>query len=292
MRLLVFDVGGSHVAGAVCRDRKLTGRRSVDLNPNGTENDFYRAIEKLSSAVLQDGGLRFDMINGMCFAFPGPFDYKAGVSLMTHKFASLYGISVRNALAGRLGLDPQTIYFLNDAAAFLLGELSMMPKECSGNVIGITLGTGVGSAFAVNGSVVRRGKGVPPEGEIWNLPWRGGIIEDAVSTRGIQGLYKARTGRELTVREIAERCPEDTDAVAVFEEFGEILGDVLKRLSHDFEPNLIILGGAIARSAELFFLSAQSRVPDLPLQVSTLFEEAALFGAAAHWKRKNTQPEE
>ena len=292
MRLLVFDVGGSHVSGAVCRDRKLAGRRSVQLDPNGPEDQFYRAIEQLSSAALQEAGMRFDMIQGMSFAFPGPFDYKAGVSLMTHKFASLYGISVRNALAVRLGMDPETIYFLNDAAAFLLGELSMMPKECSGNVIGITLGTGVGSAFAVNGSVVRSGKGIPPAGEIWNLPWRGGIIEDVVSTRGIQGLYKARTGQELTVREIAERCPDDTEAVAVFNEFGNTLGDVLKRLARDFEPNLVIIGGAIARSAELFLPAAASRIPGISLQVSTLFEEAALFGAAAHWKKKNTKPEE
>lgn len=292
MRLLVYDVGGSHAAGAVCRDRKLAGRRSVRLDANGTEDQFYGAIEQLTSAVLQDAGLRFDGINGMSFAFPGPFDYKAGVSLMTHKFASLYGVSVRNALAVRLGMDPETIYFLNDAAAFLLGELSMMPAECSGNVIGITLGTGVGSAFAVGGSVVRKGIGVPPNGEIWNLPWRAGIVEDAISTRGIQALYRARTGKELSVLEIAERCPEDADASAVFEEFGRTLGDVLHRLSCDFEPDLVILGGAIARSAELFLAAAESHVPNVTLQVSSLFDEAALYGAAAHWKKKNTKPEE
>jgi glucokinase len=292
VRVLVYDVGGSHVAGAICRDRGLVARRSVPVDSNGSEEDFYCAIERLTSAILHEADVRFDAITGMCLAFPGPFDYKGGVSLLEHKFAALYGLSVRNALAVRLGLEPETIYFLNDADAFLLGELSMTPEVAGGNVIGITIGTGVGSAFAQRGHIVRNGKGVPPGGEIWDYPWRGGVVEDAISTRAIQAAYNKRTGQEISVRDIAERCPEDADAVAVFEEFGGALGDVLKRVTRDFVPSLIILGGAISRSADLFLPATEARFPNVPLQVSTLFEEAALFGAAAFWKRKNRNPEE
>jgi glucokinase len=292
VRVLVYDVGGSHVAGAICRDRGLVARHSIPIDSGGTAHDFYWAIEQLTSAILEEAGVRFDAISGMCFAFPGPFDYKGGISLLEHKFAALHGLSIRHAMAQRLGLEPETIYFLNDADAFLLGELSMMPEVSSGNVMGITLGTGVGSAFAVRGHIVRSGKGVPPGGEIWDYPWRGGVVEDAISTRAIQALYQNKTGQQTSVREIAERCPEDRDAVAVFQEFGRTLGDVLKRVTRDFVPNLIILGGAISRSADLFLPAAETRFPDVPLQVSTLFEEAALFGAAAFWKRKNLTPEE
>jgi glucokinase len=286
VRLLVFDVGGSHVAGAICRDRALVARRSVPVDSNGSEEQFYCAIDALTSSILHEADMRFDAFDGMCFAFPGPFDYKSGVSLLQHKFVSLYGLSVRNALAVRLGMDPEAISFVNDADAFLLGELSIMPESRKGNTIGVTLGTGVGSAFAVDGLIVRSGKGVPPAGEIWNLPWRGGIMEDVISTRGIQALYEGRTRREIPVKDIAERCPDDPDAVAAFAEFGATLGDVLKRISRDFVPNLIILGGAISRSADLFLAAAEARFANAPIQISTLFEEAALIGAAAHWKRK------
>jgi predicted NBD/HSP70 family sugar kinase len=150
--------------------------------------------------------------------------------------------------------------------------------------VGVTLGTGVGSAFAVDGDIVRSGDGVPPRGEIWNLPWDGGIVEDAISTRGIQSEYELRTKERPTVREIAERCPSDEDAVAVFEEFGETLGNVLKQVTAAFDPATIIFGGAISRSADLFLNATRRRLSEsTTLKVSTLFEDAALLGAVVHW---------
>ena len=44
--------------------------------------------------------------------------------------------------------------------------------------VGLTLGTGVGSAFAVDGKIVGKGRGVPPGGEIWDLPYRESIVEE------------------------------------------------------------------------------------------------------------------
>jgi glucokinase len=242
------------------------------------------------NAILQSQKLRSQDVDGMSFAFPGPFDYAAGISHLTHKFVSLNGKSLRAAISAHFDLEPSRIQFVNDADAFLLGELSQPPSARGGKTVGITLGTGVGSAFAVDGDIVRSGDGVPPNGEIWNLPWDGGIVEDAISTRGIQSEYERRTKERPTVREIAQRCPADQDAIAVFERFGETLGDVLRQVTAAFNPATIIFGGAISRSAELFLRVAERRVSEsTTLKVSTLFEDAALLGAAAHWTRAELQ---
>jgi glucokinase len=288
VQLLTFDVGGSHVAGAICdlEELRLSTRGSFPVDCNGPEEEFYGAVQKLTAQILKDASVPPSELAGMSFAFPGPFDYGEGVSHMTHKFASLEGKSLRAIFASRFGLEPARIRFVNDADAFLLGELSQVPSAQLGKSVGITLGTGVGSAFAIGGEIVRIAEGVPREGEIWNLRWKNGIVEDAISTRAIQGAYERRTGERRSVREIAERCASDDDARKVFEEFGATLGEVMSKAMAGFHPATVIFGGAISRSASWFLPYAKSSFDDsIDLRISTLFEDAALLGAAVRWKQ-------
>ena len=216
---------------------------------------------------------------------PGPFDYERGVSWMEHKLPYLYGFDLRHALAARLGKEDNQVRFLNDAAAYLLGEISAGAAQDVCRVVAITLGTGVGSAFAVDGHVLREGTGVPPGGEIWNFPYEGGILEDQISTRAIRQSYKLRTGEEREVADIAASAAQDADAAEIFTEFGRILGIALRTVLAAFGPQVVVLGGGISRSAQLFLEAAQAEVesPRIELRVSTLGEIAPLVGAGAAW---------
>jgi glucokinase len=222
---------------------------------------------------------------GAALAFPGPFDYAAGVSLMRHKLPYLYGVDLRAALAARFGWDPAQVTFVHDASAFLLGEMSAGAARGFNRSVGLTLGTGVGSAFAINGRLVNEGKGVPPGGEIWNLPFDGATIEDAVSSRAIRLAYSRRTGREREVALLARRAMEDPDSRIAFHEFGEKLGLAMRAILADFAPQVVVLGGGICHCAELFLPTAQrvAEVLHLDIRISELFERAALVGAAAAW---------
>jgi glucokinase len=117
-------------------------------------------------------------------------------------------VDLRQALAARFGWLPSQVRFLKDASAFLLGEIGAGAAKGVSRAVGITLGTGIGAAFAVDGHVVTGGKGVPPGGEIWDLPYQGGIIEDSVSTRGLRASYKLRTGEDREVAELAKTASD------------------------------------------------------------------------------------
>src|SRR5688572_21060975 len=80
-------------------------------------------------------------------AVPGPFDYERGISLVRHKLLELHGVDLRSELAAALGFAPSSIRFLNDAAAFALGEWWVGAARGHRRAVGITLGTGLGSAF-------------------------------------------------------------------------------------------------------------------------------------------------
>jgi glucokinase len=226
-----------------------------------------------------------DGVSGAELAFPGPFDYAAGISRMKHKLPYLYGVDLRGKLAERFGWRPNQVRFLLDSAAFLLGEIGAGEARGIERAVGITLGTGVGSAFAVDGRVVTEGRGVPPGGEIWNLPYEGGIVEDAVSTRAIQGSYEKKTGKLLQVAEIAAVTASDANASEAFAEFGRHLGLAMRMLFSEFAPDVVVIGGGIARSPQLFLPIAAKELEGLKIQlrVSKLLDHAALAGAGVEW---------
>ncbi len=278
--VVVYDVGGSHISAAVFdrADCSIQGVVSAGYPSEQSAETFLDVLQSLANRSAE-GKTGF---SGVSMAMPGPFDYQAGVSWMEHKLKYLYGVDLRGAVAARMGLPPSEVRFLNDAAAYLMGEIAAGAARGVSRVVGITLGTGVGSGFAVDEHIVREGTGVPTGGEIWNYPYQGGIVEDQISTRAIQKSYRERAGRECEVAEIAKSAAHDPVAAEVFTQFGRDLGVALRTVFSAFAPQVIVLGGGIARSAQLFLAAAQSEVEGLiELRISALGDHAPLVGAGA-----------
>ena len=282
--VLVYDVGGSHISASVCyREGYRLGSVVRDNHPaEQTSTAFVDVLYALGTKAM-DGETS---VAGTELAMPGPFDYEKGISWMEHKMPYLYGVNVSQALAGRFGWEPTQVRFLNDAAAYLLGEVGAGAARGVKRVVCFTLGTGVGSGFAVDGKVVTEGKGVPPGGEIWNVPYEGGIVEDRISTRALKAAYAERKGQEREVASIAHYATGgETAAVEVFEQFGKNLGVAIKKLLADFAPDVAVLGGGIARSAHLFFgeMQAELEGTGIELRIAELGDNAPLAGAGVAW---------
>jgi glucokinase len=283
--VLVYDVGGSHISAAVCRKRgyQLGEVVRANLPEEQTSDAFLEVLRSLGVKAME--GAR---VEGAEFAMPGPFDYERGISWMEHKMPYLYGVHVSEGLAARFGWKPEQVRFLNDAAAYLLGEVGAGAAQGVQRVVCFTLGTGVGSGFAVDGRVVTEGKGVPAGGEIWNAPYEGGIVEDQISTRALKRAYAERKGQEREVASIAHYAMGgDPDAVAVFHGFGKTLGIAIRKLLADFAPDVVVLGGGISRSAALFLddVKAELAGTQIEVRIAELGDNAPLAGAGVAWFR-------
>jgi glucokinase len=281
--VLVYDIGGSHVAAAVCTGTEFRlGKVISAAHPvEQTSEAFLNLLHRIGLEAL--GGNK--EIHGAELAFPGPFDYAAGISRLTHKMPYTFGVNLRSALATRFGWEPAKVRFLNDAAAYLLGEVGAGAGRGVERVVCITLGTGIGSGFAVHGQLVTTGRGVTPGGEIWDYPYEGGILEDVISSRALQASYQERTGILRAVAEIAAAAPTEKAAAEVFTEFGQRLGVALRTVLATFAPQVIVLGGGISRSAHLFISSAEQelRGTKMELRISSLMDNAPLVGAGVEW---------
>jgi glucokinase len=285
--VLVFDVGGSHIAASVSGVRvPAVGKpQSAFVAKNGSLSEFLKTLSSLAKRALASAATP----TGVSIAMPNPFDYLRGISYMRHKYEYLYGIDLRGRLAQVFACPPENIQFLNDAAAFLVGEIAQGAGRGVDRVVGITLGTGVGSAFASHGEILTEGQGIPAGGEIWNLSYKDGIVEKFVSTLAIQEQYKASTGIWKEVQTIANESNTNQDARYTFQQFGRELGKVLRATCVAFNPERIILGGGISHSATLFLPFAEEELLGLGvgLCVSELGERAALVGAAVDWVKKH-----
>lgn len=293
--VLAYDIGGSHAtAGMVdCESRTIRYVKSCTIDSNGPADSILDGFHNLGDAVVAEARQSGIAPSGIALAVPGPFDYKDGISFLRHKYASLYGMDIKQNFERKFSVAKERIVFLNGTQAFLLGESHAGAAKRVDRSIGITLGTGIGSAFSIGGCIVEHGKGVPPGGEIYCLPWNGRTVEDWISTRAIRDRYQRLTGESKTVREICAAAMNDRFATVVVHEFGTNLGLVLREVCIKFQPQAVVLGGEISRSADQFLASAMAPIRDysdyLILRISKLFDNAPLIGAAVEWGALRTR---
>jgi glucokinase len=228
---------------------------------------------------------------GIGIGIPGPFDYGAGVSLMRHKFGDIYKVNLKEEFIKRLELPQDfTIRFENDAWTFLRGEAWLGAAKGCTRTVGITLGTGLGSAFMVGDQVILEGTGVPPNGSVYDLPYESGIVEDKISRRGIITRYKELAGRKyregLDVEDIAIRGIkyEDEFSLQVFDEIGHRLGQVLKKILSEFRAECLIVGGQISKSFMLFSNPLTEELQSVPtlknVTSASMIDLSPIYGAA------------
>jgi glucokinase len=278
--VLGVDIGGSHITAGLIdlRTRKLIGssikRSAVDPHESADE------ILNTWCIVIADayaGQTISAMRIGM--AVPGPFDYINGICLIEQqdKFKSLYLIDVKAELARRLKIALADIQFINDAEAFLKGEIFAASESCK-SILGITLGTGLGSALYLNGKV--------RDADLWNDPFKDGIAEQYLAAAWLTDRYFQLSGQRLRgVKEIAESAKKDPNAKQVFAEFGMNLAKFLRPYIEKYKLEMILVGGNISYAFSHFSKALVAGLShpqsQVTVKVSVLKENAALMGAAA-----------
>lgn len=207
-------------------------------------------------------------------AFPGPFDYENGICLLQglEKYDALYGCNLRHAFAALSGLPQKRIQFINDAAAFALGELTFGSSRQAHKTLFTVIGTGCGSAFGVDGFLAAKGTlGVPPHGYFYSAPFMDSCVDDYISRRGLKKLTKDLLGTPLDGRALAARVAAgDTQAASCFLQFGVLLRDALSPQIEAFNPDMICLGGQIMRSAPLFLSPLEALCNEKNIKLSVI----------------------
>lgn len=301
----VLDVGGTHVTAA----RADTGRWRVVAGsrcrtPLRGDAAATEIIATLATAARQLGDAGSPALG---IAMPGPFDYATGIGRFrgVGKFDALNGVDLGSALRAALPAPPARVVFVNDASAFTLGEWIGGAARGASRVVGITLGTGVGSAFLDHGRVVSAGPDVPPGGYAHLLRVGRRPLEDLVSRRAITAAYASARAAGGRAGASPPRRPDlDVDAIAGLALSGDstalsVIGDAIGTLGRALRPwlvrfraDILVVGGGLAGSWEVtgpalergLFRSGTDPAPAWRGAVARArdAEESALVGAAWH----------
>jgi len=279
--VLAIDVGGSSVKSAlVANGEHIVGNVYVnEIQSTGSSGAILNALAMIISAHLA----KAKDVNRIAFAFPGPFNYEQGISLLQNqaKYDALYGLKVGANLKQILGIPTLEIRFRNDAEAAILGEALHGTGVPYRRLLGLTLGTGLGSAFVADRELITAGSDVPNHGWLYSFMFGNQRADDAFSTRGLLARLRER-GIQATDIASAIRISgeEDHKLAEMFASFGEDLGTFLNPFVSEFRADAVLATGGITQAGD-YFLPSLSQSLSVPVVRGMLGKSAALLGAAA-----------
>ncbi|MDX1951437.1 MAG: ROK family protein [Verrucomicrobiota bacterium] len=219
------------------------------------------------------------------------------ISFMPGRLQGLEGLKFRDALKSN-----SSVPVLNDAHSALLGENWIGAARGSRNVFMLTLGTGVGGAAIVDGLLL--------QGHIGRAGHLGHICLDVHGTPDVTGtpgslenaignctIEQRSNGHFSTTHELISRHQAgDANATRIWNESIHALACGICSLINVLDPELVIIGGGIARAGEALFgpLSVElakiewspggHRARIVPAQLG---EYAGAIGAAWNGMKKN-----
>jgi polyphosphate glucokinase len=167
MRVLVIDVGGTHVKVLATGEKE---HRQVESGPTMTAQQMVAGVKQLAA------GWKYEAVS---IGYPGPVVHNRPLHEPRNMGGGWVGFDFRGAFGCPVKL-------INDAAMQALGSYK------GGHMLFLGLGTGLGSAMVVDGLVEPM--------ELAHLPYRKGrTYEDYVGRRGLKRLGKKRWRHHVTV---------------------------------------------------------------------------------------------
>ena len=254
--IILLDVGGTFVKSSLGIAGKGAVEGTFDSTPMSSDGSAEEIETSFRTAVAgqmkraEESGCTVDAV---CVVMPGPFNYKEGIFLMKHKFASVYGRTFREVLGDVIGTDMR-LAFAHDVNGALTGALTINPELKKGTVAMSTLGTGLGFSYAKDGIVQESVTGSPAR-DLWDVPYEGGILEDYISRRAIIRFYSELGGTLAEgedVKEISEKARKgDEKALEAFRSAGRHYVAGAKGLIEELGISHLLFAGQIARSFDL-----------------------------------------
>ncbi|MGN5635300.1 ROK family protein [Streptomyces sp. AC154] len=292
------DIGGTTTQVVLCDEELTVLDRAETATPaaHGGPAMISAALDVLTPLLERTHG----RLTGCGVGAAGVVDSGTGhILVASDSFTGWAGFGVTDAVQEALGVPA---FLDNDVNAFLYGETSGGAVRDEPDVLGITLGTGVGGALWSGGRLFTGPHGAA--GEIGHIPGFGdllcscggrGHLETLAAGRSIGTRYAERTGRRLTAREVAGAAERgDEDALAVYRAAGSGIARAIVMTAGVVDITTVVVGGGVSHAWSLLgpvidaSLAEEPPVSGHPVRLvrSGLGADAVPVGAAARARRE------
>ncbi len=267
------DIGGTNIRAGIELEGAITRQHHLQL----------RDKESLSSTLSQLVELIRPLtkfpVKGIGIGVPSVVDVDKGIVYNVMNIPSWEEVALRDIIQDEFNLP---VSVNNDVNCFILGEHRYGLAQKYKSVVGMAIGTGLGTGIIIDNQLYTGNN--CGAGEIGLLPYKDSILEDYVCNHFFSSTLNtdARTAHDLAVN-------GDTAAIEAWKEFGSHIGSVIKTVMYTYDPEAIVIGGSIAKAHSFFKASMLESLRDFayPRSVRRLTvmlsenENIALLGAAA-----------
>ncbi len=285
--IIGVDLGGTNiVVGAMSADGKQHyAMRSIptsaELGAEGVADRIVGLIEGvILDTIAQTSANRRDFI-GVGIGAPGPLDRDKGLVIVAPNLG-WRNFPLRDRIGERLNL-PATLD--NDANCATVGEWWQGAAKGASNVIGMTIGTGIGGGLILDGKLFHGASDVAGEIGHTTIDLNGrhckcgnyGCLEayasgPAIATRAREVLVREETasllpslvgGRlESITAETVYRAAQQGDAVAneIVRDTARYLGTAIANLLNILNVDVVVVAGGVTQAGDALFLPMQAEV--------------------------------
>ena len=254
-----IDLGGTNIRAGIVHSNALQKIVSRRINARGSAEEVLQELFSVTDQLISNS------VTSIGIGVPGLVNIEEGIVYDVVYIPSWKEVPLQKWMADRYKLP---VFVDNDANCFALGEYYFGKGKGYNSMIGLTIGTGLGSGIIINKKLYPGRNG--GAGEFGMIEYLDHSCEYYASGQFFENVYKIKG--------------ED-----VFKNAQEGNEDAIKTILYALDVELIIMGGSV-RHAWLWFnktmwqqiktFGFQNAVKHLKIEISEL-ENAGILGAAA-----------
>jgi len=267
------DIGGTNMRAGIEFGGAITQQHKILLENKESLSSTLSQLMELIRPFTEYP------VKGIGIGVPSVVNVDKGIVYNVMNIPSWEEVALRDIVQKEFNLP---VSINNDVNCFTLGEHRYGLAKKYKSVIGMAIGTGLGSGIIIDNNLYTGNN--CGAGEIGMLPYKDSILENYVCNR----FFEDTLGIDAYEAHAAA-INGDSRVLETWNEFGRHLGAVIKTVMYTYDPEAIVLGGSIAKANRFFKASMLESLKDFAYPESirrlTLLlsenENIALLGAAA-----------
>ena len=272
-KVIGIDLGATNIRGAVVNGEDISEIISRRVQTKGTEQQVLDDVYSLIDALIDSE------VKAIGIGVPSVVDVKLGIVYDVIHIPSWKEVHLKELLENRYHIP---VFVNNDANCFALGEHYFGKGKGVEDMVGLTIGTGVGAGIIINNHLYAgKNCGAGEFGMVDYLDHNyefyssGSFFQNVYGLNGEEVFKKAKIG--------------DKHAIILYHELGVHLGNAIKMIMYTYDTGLIILGGSVPAAFDFFEKAMWERIrtfefpksiEQLEIKTSAL-ENSGILGAAA-----------
>jgi glucokinase len=267
-----IDLGGNNMRGSWVSPKgqlfdPIKWETKVSEGKEKVLGKMVSLVDELLKNPPPDCNPETDLI-GVGFGIPGIIHQRKGMVIQSPQFPDWKRFSVYEKLRKKIKYP---VFIDNDANAAALGEKVFGACKAYDHFVYVTLGTGIGGATFLNGSVYHGSMGLA--GEIGHITVDPQGAPEATGNRGSVELFASASGLERILAEAREANPDFTatnpeelyelykrgnkhpgfeTAQKIFDDMGNALGIMLANVVNTIDPQAICFSGGLVHAWKAF----------------------------------------